>query len=61
MIINNEEEFIKAIAESTNEILEFEYEGKEYKFNIRHVVNLKQLTFMTNKDLFNFCIRLKSF
>lgn len=61
MIINNEEEFIKAIDESTNEILEFEYEGKEYKFNIRHVVNLKQLTFMTNKDLFNFCIRLKSF
>ena len=29
MIINTEEEFIKAIAESTNEILEFEYEGNE--------------------------------
>ena len=61
MIINNEEEFIKAIAESTNEILEFEYEGKEYKFNIKHVISLKRLTCMNNKSLFNFCIELKSF
>ena len=36
MIIKNEEDFTKAIAESTNEILEFEYEGEKYKFNIMH-------------------------
>lgn len=60
MIIKNEEDFIKAIAESTNEILEFEYEGESYKFNIMHIANLKKLTFMNDTDLFNFCIRMKS-
>ena len=34
MIIKDEKEFIKAINESTEEILEFEYEGESYKFNI---------------------------
>ena len=60
MIIKNEEDFIKAIAESTNEILEFEYEGETYKFNILKVANLKKLTCMSDKNLFDFCIRLKS-
>ena len=61
MIIKNEEDFIKAIAESTNEILEFEYEGETYKFNIMHIANLKKLTCMSNKSLFEYCIRVKSF
>ena len=60
MIIKNEEDFIKAIAESTNEILEFEYEGESYKFNIMHIANLKKLTCMNDKNLFDFCIKLKS-
>ena len=60
MIIKNEEDFIKAINESTEEILEFEYEGETYKFNILKVANLKKLTYMNDKDLFDFCIRLKS-
>lgn len=61
MIIKNEEDFIKAINESTEEILEFEYEGESYKFNIMHIANLKKLTCMNDTDLFNFCIRMKSF
>ena len=61
MIIKNEEDFKKAIAESNTEILEFEYEGESYKFNIIHVANLKKLTFMNDTNLFNFCIRMKSF
>ena len=60
MIIKNEEDFVKAIAESTNEILEFEYVGEQYKFNIMHIANLKKLTCMNDKDLFNFCIRMKT-
>ena len=60
MIIKNEEDFIKAINESTEEILEFEYEGESYKFNIMHIANLKKLTCMNDKNLFDFCIKLKS-
>lgn len=61
MIIKDEKEFIKAINKSTEEILEFEYEGESYKFNIMHIANLKKLTCMSNKSLFEYCIRVKSF
>lgn len=60
MIIKDEKEFIKVINESTEEILEFEYEGETYKFNILKVANLKKLTCMNDKNLFDFCIKLKS-
>ena len=60
MIIKDEKEFVKAINESTEEILEFEYEGETYKFNILKVANLKKLTCMNDKNLFDFCIKLKS-
>lgn len=60
MIIKDEKEFIKAINESTEEILEFEYEGESYKINIMHIANLKKLTCMNDKNLFDFCIKLKS-